>query len=751
MTAESVASTASETRLLREVLASSGTGTWVWDAATGRVEWDEVLEGLCGLTPGTFGATFETWLDTLHPEDQTDILALVQDALERRCAYEFEHRVVWPDGTVRWLECRGQVIVDEDGEAVGTVGCAIDITARKEADTARDALLARLQRMGGRLTRLERVSRELASAVTIDDVGRIVIDVLDVPGSAPVRGLWLVDDEAGDLVLVSQAGFPPSAAMTFARIALDDEVPAAVACRERATVSSTSLDDTLQRYPDLSDVDRSTEGFIAVPLLLEHGCLGVLAFGSDGPISANETTFLESVAGYLAQTVARVRLAEAVAARAEEAALAADVERRRRQQLEFLAQLTQTALRADDHHELMQAVTARAVPMLGDWCALHFIPADGAPVEVTVAHVDPDKVAWAKDLTDRYPFDPRGATAVPAVIRTGQTQFVPLVTAEVLEEVIARSGIEAGEVRAILEVLQLSSVITVPLITKRRIIGAMQFVSGESGRHYDLEDVDLAEGVAVRVAATLDNMWLTDQHRQISANLQQALLPPHIPALPGIDVAARYHPAGAVSEVGGDFYDLFATGDTTWSVVIGDTCGTGSNAAALTSIARHTIRAAARHDRDEIEVMDWLNEAILHSDRDLFCTACYGMLRKGDDGWTLRVAAAGHPLPIVSSPSLGTRSLGRPGTLLGVFDDISITADETRLERGDVVVFYTDGVTDLPPPAHLDASELAKFVDGISEDASADEVAEAILGSVRERVPDAKRRDDIALLVLKIR
>ncbi len=552
-------------------------------------------------------------------------------------------------------------------------------------------------------------------------------------------------------MLVSEAGFPARAVETFARISLDDDVPAAEAYRDRATVSSTSQTDTVERYPELSSVTRSTEGFIAVPLLIGDRCLGVLASGSDVPISASETIFLESVAGYLAQTVARVRLAEAVAERAAEAAIAADIERRRRQQLEFLAQLTQAALRAADHHELMDAVTSRAVPTLGDWCTLHFIPADGAPVEVTVAHVDPDKIAWARDLTDRYPFDPRGATAVPVAIRTGVTQFWPDVTDEILEVAISRSGLDAEEVRAILDVLRLTSVITVPLVTKRRVIGAMQFVTGESGRHYDEEDVALAEGVAGRVAVTLDNIWLTDQHRQISANLQQALLPPVLPALPGIEVAARYHPAGAVSEVGGDFYDVFSVGADTWSVVIGDTCGTGSNAAALTGIARHTIRAAARHGQAEVEVMNWLNQAIQHSDRDLFSTACYGTLRRTGDGWTLRVASAGHPLPILSSRDHGTRTVGRPGTLLGVFDDISVSADEAALTCGDVVVFYTDGVTDLPPPADLTAAELAEFIDEIEADASAGQVADAILASVRARVPDAKRRDDIALLVLKVR
>ena len=90
------------------------------------------LEALSGLPPGGFGATFDAWLETLHPDEVDSILAQVNDAIERRSSYHFEHRTIWPDGTVRWLECRGQVTVDADGDFTGTVGCAVDITERRD-------------------------------------------------------------------------------------------------------------------------------------------------------------------------------------------------------------------------------------------------------------------------------------------------------------------------------------------------------------------------------------------------------------------------------------------------------------------------------------------------------------------------------------------------------------------------------------------------------------------------------------------
>ena len=125
----------------------------------------------------------------------------------------------------------------------------------------------------------------------------------------------------------------------------------------------------------------------------------------------------------------------------------------------------------------MQAVAARAVPTLGDWCSLHFRPTSTSAVETVVAHADPDRVAWADELRDRYPFDPDASTGVAAVIRSGEAEFIRDVTQETLADAIADSPFPPLEVQPILDELQLTSLITVPLTTKQGVIGAMQFVS----------------------------------------------------------------------------------------------------------------------------------------------------------------------------------------------------------------------------------------------------------------------------------
>ncbi len=555
---------------LLETLAASGTGTWWWDAASGQVRWDTTLEALSGLPPGGFGATFEAWLETLHPEEVDSILAQVNDAIERRSSYHFEHRTIWPDGTVRWLECRGQVTIDELGNFTGTVGCAVDITERRESEERRSQALER--------------------------------------------------------------------------------------------------------------------------------------------------------------------------------------ERRLRDRFAFLMRVTDTAVAAEDHSEFMRAAAASAVPQLGDWCSIHYIPDDGADVEIVVAHADPAKVAWADALARRFPYNPDGETGVPAVIRSGVTEFIECVSQDLIDDALARSTIDPMLVREILDELGLTSVITVPLRTKRGVRGAMQFVSAESRRVYDRDDVALAEVAAGRIADALDNMWLTEQHRHISATLQRALLPPKLPTIEGMDVAVRYWPAGVAVEAGGDFYDVFQTlptSPTSWSVLIGDVCGTGPDAAALTGIARHTVRAAARHGQDHRTVLEWLNEAMRLSDRDRFCTAVYATLEARDDRWWFTGCAAGHPRPVLARPC-GAALMGEPGSLLGVFEEIKLRISETGLEVGDVVVLYTDGITDLPPPHGRSEADVVDLVARVAPRGTAADVAEAIHSWVTDRLPMAQRADDVALVVLRV-
>jgi len=406
---------------------------------------------------------------------------------------------------------------------------------------------------------------------------------------------------------------------------------------------------------------------------------------------------------------------------------------------------------AEDHREFMRAAAAAAVPTLGDWCSIHYIADTGSDLEVEVAHSDPDRVAWAEEIARSFPYRTDAEMGVAAVIRNGQTELVEQISDDVIEMAVAGSDIDPAAARELVDSLGLSSAITVPLLTTRGVRGAMQFVSAESGRTFDGADVALAEVAVRHIAEALDNIWLTQRDRQISATLQRSLLPPRIPSVPGIDVAAAYWPAGVSVEAGGDFYDVFATSPTSWSVLIGDVCGTGPDAAAVTSIARHTVRAAARHGQDHRNTLEWLNEAMHLSDRDRFCTAVYATVEASEHQWRMTSCAAGHPRPVHSTADGQARLVGEHGSLLGVLDTLDLHPSETTLAIGDVVVLYTDGFTDLPPPHDRTEADMVELVAKLAATSdSADEIANGMYRSMAERLPPAQAADDMALVVLRI-
>jgi serine phosphatase RsbU (regulator of sigma subunit) len=263
----------------------------------------------------------------------------------------------------------------------------------------------------------------------------------------------------------------------------------------------------------------------------------------------------------------------------------------------------------------------------------------------------------------------------------------------------------------------------------------------------------LAEELASRCALALDNARLFRERSRIARTLQESLLPPMLPALPGLDVAARFRAAGEGLEVGGDFYDLFETGDSGWAVAIGDVCGKGSEAAAITALARYTVRAAAMRQDGPSQILGLLNEALLRQRTDKrFCTVLYGRLEANGRGHYFEFASGGHPLPLVLR-ALGSTApggeVGVPGTLLGIVPDPSLSDARVLLCPGDALVLYTDGVTDSAAPARiLDSDSLAAAV-GPPGELDADEIAERVMQAALSGV-GVEPRDDIAILVLKV-
>ncbi len=432
---------------------------------------------------------------------------------------------------------------------------------------------------------------------------------------------------------------------------------------------------------------------------------------------------------------------------ADTAARAAANERLQRERLEFLAAINEALNASSTTREVMVNVTRRAVPRLGDWCTIHVMAQDGrtAP-EVEVAHVDPDMVRYARELQERYPYDPSAPNGVPAVIRSGVTEFYP----EISDDLIASMDLDA-DARELVTNLDLRSAITVAMKKRGRVIGALQFIATTPSRRYTADDVALAETVAGRIASSIENLRLHEREREIARTLQRSLLPPSLPDMPRIDSAVRYWPHGEASEVGGDFYDLFALEDSgRFALVMGDVCGTGPAAAALTGLARHTIRDSAWHGDSPADVLAALNRAVRRSGDGTFLTCVYATIDTTSEAVRMNVAYGGHPLAVHVGPH-GPSSVGVPGTLLGPFEHVNVSPIEVALSAGDVVVFHTDGATDLAPPHDLDETGWANLVhDAVGAGGTADGIAHRIQQALTAILPFDSRNDDIALLVLAV-
>ncbi|MDQ1710008.1 MAG: phosphoserine phosphatase RsbU/P [Frankiaceae bacterium] len=234
----------------------------------------------------------------------------------------------------------------------------------------------------------------------------------------------------------------------------------------------------------------------------------------------------------------------------------------------------------------------------------------------------------------------------------------------------------------------------------------------------------------------------------MARTLQQTLIPPTPPHIPGLEVAAAYRPARNGEEVGGDFYDVFAVNEREWVVAVGDVCGKGVEAAVVTALARYTLRTAAVLMSQPSEALALLNDALLRHETERFVTAVLLMLRRDDTSWTVTISCAGHAPPLVSAAGAAPTPLGRPGSLLGVFDDVLIADVPVVLGPGDSLVLYTDGVTEARRGDDFFGE--ARLRAAIERHAgSATSVTEGVLREVLEfQAGDA--RDDIAIVTLRV-
>ena len=373
--------------------------------------------------------------------------------------------------------------------------------------------------------------------------------------------------------------------------------------------------------------------------------------------TADEVEVLQELAGsVMTEIELGVALREARAAHGRLALLA--------EASSLLATLSSTAT--------LEGLARLAVRSLADWCSVHLLGADGSTVSLVAVARRSDLEDDEKVLPVSYAHDPRATTGVDGAIAGGRRHIGPVEDPERLA-------------------LGLVHEMIVPLWTRGRGLGAITFASSAE-RPYDDGDLRIAVDLARRAALALDNARAYETQREIAATLQRSLLPPALPDVGTFAVAATYKTPGDTVLVGGDFYDLFPLRGSGWGVAIGDVQGKGSGAAALTALARYTVRAGALTLRNPKQVLRTLNEAILREGADRFLTICLMTLSPVRDGLRGRLCVAGHPLPFLVRASGEVEQIGRAGTLLGVVPDVDLSVVTFDLRPGDYIVLFTDGL-----------------------------------------------------------
>jgi len=392
--------------------------------------------------------------------------------------------------------------------------------------------------------------------------------------------------------------------------------------------------------------------------------------------------------------------------------------------------------------ETLEAIVGIIVPEMGDICAIDVI--EGDRVRRAALRVDgPDAEAIEARLIERGP-----RLQAQVASDAGRGRQDPLLIEMKSDEDI-RAFAEDEEDFEFLRSLETRSSVTVELRARGRPTGVLTISVGPSGRRFDDGDVHFVTILAGRVALALDNAGLfhdlerSERERaEIAETLQRGLLPPPLPHIPGWSVAATYRPAGAQNEIGGDFYDAFRIAGG-WMVVIGDVTGRGARAAAVTAHARYTLRTAAALTGDPVIALRTLNRELLARQGADLCSVA-AMAVSEDPAEPVRLAVAGHPPPLlVNGERIG--EAGRPGPVLGAFEEDTWALVATTVEPGQQLVVVTDGVTESEgSEGRFGEERLRAQLSGISSPAIAAQQIEMAL----HEFAGGTLEDDAAILAL---
>ena len=690
---------------LKAALATGRMGEWSWELATDNVTWDANVAMLFGIAADEFGGTFADWLALVDERDR----AMVQEAVAVGVAgsgpFRFDHRCVWPDGSIHWIEGIGDVIIGEDdGEVIGAFGLAIDVDERHREVEERNRLLEIERRHRERMEYLAKVNDVLAYSVDTTEIVRRVTESM-----IPELGEW-----CSIVVSIDRRREHPSITVAHSepdKVAWAEKIQSEFPYDPEADWGAAKVIRSGRREVILN-VDPAVFSLPGGEILREirlRSVLTVPVIGALGTLGALQLIRCEDQPTFAA---AELELVDELAGRlgaALNSAVLFDRQARSRAALDTLQQVSGRIASVATTDRIAEEVLTfgRAG-----------VRADGGVLFL----VDYDNELSFKDSTGTS----------DASSRAG-------------ELAVAQKAIDAGSV----VIADLSSsgstgaALGVPLQILNRVSGALVFTFAER-REFTPEELSMLVTLGSRCAGALERASLYERDRDIAVTFQRRLMPalPHTPEW--IEVAAGYRPATGMA-IGGDWYQVLEAGGGRIAAVVGDAVGHGLVAAAAMGQLRASIATAVAIDPEPNRAMAAVDLFAVQGADTLGASAIYVLF---DPDARARYTSAGH-VPVVRVPAQGQSELLEGGRrpLLGfhVPDEHSLSAD-FPFNAGDIAVMFTDGLIERRGETIDDG--LKRLLDAVEKTRhfSPQEMCAALL----EQVTDGyEPEDDIALLVLR--
>ncbi len=397
-----------------------------------------------------------------------------------------------------------------------------------------------------------------------------------------------------------------------------------------------------------------------------------------------------------------------------------------------------------DPQQTMRTIARMAIPRLAELCVIDLVREDGLLGDSVAAAADERLARGLEELRARQPLPLGGDHPVARALRSREPVVVPdLAAAEELEAIAPSAGY-----KRLLHEGGWRSAVVIRLAARGRVLGALSLLWTSAAPDVDADRLALMQDLADRAAMALDNANLYSERTRVAETLQHSLLPDDLPEVAGLQLASVYRPVGQSSEAGGDFYDAFETPSGCW-LAVGDVCGKGTEAAGVTAMVRHGIRALAFQQTSPAEVLRTVNDVMLsHELGGRFATAIVARIDLGEGQCRATLASAGHPPPVLVGGS-GARSVEVRGPLLGVVPALSPAEVEITLSPGETLILHTDGLTDAGAPRRgLTQEDLCRH---LAEQAGCSpRVLVRRLEDLAVSQGTVRLRDDIAILAARV-